>query len=140
MPWDIPGHHDNLPLTVPTWVSQDDALQKVEFRPLARDSLESHIRRGKLAPLYTTQNDGLCSSINSICEVLAQDPRASNTNCSNKRGSKETTINSDVYRFVFCSVEVLFRVSATAVVVEDITELDLYSVPHVDGIPVLLDR
>ncbi|KAL3797497.1 hypothetical protein HJC23_009861 [Cyclotella cryptica] len=140
VPWDIPGHHDNLPLTVPAWVSQDDALQKVEFTSLARDSLETHIRSGKLDPLYTFQNDGLFSSIDSICEVLAQDPRASNTNSSNKRGTKETTTNSDVYRFVFCSVEVLFRVSATGVVVEDITELDLNNVPHVDGIPVLLDR
>ena len=134
VPWDLPG-----PLSVPSWVSADDALQTVNFSPLAKGSLERHIQNGKLAPLYTSKNDGLEASIQSISEVLAQDPRATNTNSSNKRGSKETTSKSIAYIIVFCSVEIHFRVANDGVYVDDITELDLTNVPHVDGIPILLD-
>lgn len=140
VPWDMPGHHDKVPLSVPSWVSQDDALQAVNFTALARESLQKHIRNGKLASLYTTKNDGLETSINSITEVLAQDPRATNTNSSNKRGSKDGTAKNDTYSIVFCMVEIHFRVSSEGVIVEDITELDLEGVEHVDGIPILIDR
>jgi tRNA-Thr(GGU) m(6)t(6)A37 methyltransferase TsaA len=140
VPWDLPGHHDNVPLSVPTWVSADDALSTVNFTPLSRESIKTHIRNGKLAPLYTTRNDGLEACINSISQILGQDPRATNTNSTNKRGSKEATANSDIYRIVFCSVEILFRVSTNGVLVEDVVELDLQNVLHVDGIPILQDR
>jgi hypothetical protein len=140
VPWDIPGHHDNVPLSVPSWVSQDDALRKVEFSQLARRSLQECLDKGKLAPLYTSTNDGLEMSMKSIAEVLAQDPRATNTNSSNKRGSQENATNTDAYLIVFCSIELHFKVSTDGVLVEDITEFDFTNVPHVDGIPVLLDR
>ncbi|KAL3803098.1 hypothetical protein ACHAWO_010664 [Cyclotella atomus] len=140
VPWDVPGHHDKVPLFVPSWVSQDDALQTVKFTPLAKEALEKHVRNGKLSPLYTSKNDGLKGSINSITEVLAQDPRASNTNSPNKRGSKEGAVKNDVYLIVFCNVEIHFRVSADGVLVEDVTELDLANLEHVDGIPILIDR
>jgi tRNA-Thr(GGU) m(6)t(6)A37 methyltransferase TsaA len=140
VPWDVPGHHDKVPLMVPSWVSQDDALQAVKFTPLAREALEKHVRNGKLSPLYTTKNDGLEGSIKSITEVLAQDPRASNTNSSNKRGSKDETAKNDAYLIVFCNVEIHFRVTTNDVLVEDVTKLDLETLEHVDGIPILIDR
>lgn len=139
MPWDLPGHHDDLPLSVPEWVSQDDALQTVNFTQQARVSLERHICNGRLSPLYTFKNDGLEASIQAITEILAQDPRATNTNNANKRGSKEGEA-SKTYMLVFCSVQIHFRVSNTGVIVEDITEIDLRNVLHVDGIPILIDR
>ena len=140
VPWDVPGHHDETPLSVPSWVSQDDELKVVKLTQLARESLVRHIQNGKLAPLYTSKNDGLEGSIMSINQVLSQDPRATNTNRPNKRGTQKVAAMNDLYEIVFCSIIVHFSVSTDGVLVEDITELDLTNVPHVDGIPILQDR
>lgn len=140
VPWDIPGNHDNIPLSVPDWVSQDDALRTVDFTTKASDSLQRCIRRGKLAPLYTLKNDGMEGAMETIKEVLSQDPRASNTNSVNKRGSIDTAMKKETYKFVFCDVEIEFRVSDTGVKVENVSDLDLEGVQYVDGIPVLLNR
>ena len=75
-----------------------------------------------------------------IKEVLSQDPRASNTNSVNKRGSIDTAMKKETYKFVFCDVEIEFRVSDTGVKVENVSDLDLEGVQYVDGIPVLLNR
>ena len=149
MPWDSPGYHDKIPLTVPTWVSQDDALQTVEFTSLACKSLETHVLNGKLAPLYTYHNNGVRDAMETIREVLAQDPRASNTNGPNKRGTTSsyevsstasTMANKkDTYKFVFCSVEVEFSVCKGGVTVKNVSDLNLKGVQYVDGIPVLLN-
>jgi len=150
VPWDLPGHHDKVPLSVPNWVSQDDELKSVQFSPKARESLEECIRKGKLAPLYTRKNDGMEDASNTIREILAQDPRASNSNGRNKRGSTsggssstpETAYShdNDVYKMIFCAVEVEFRVGSDGVTVENVCgDLDLENVEHVDGIPVILD-
>jgi len=80
--WDIPGHHDNQQLQVPSWVSQEDALQKCEFSSRASSELTQLVARGSLAPLYTEANDGAAGAKLALGEVLAQDPRASS-----KRGS-----------------------------------------------------
>mmetsp|Transcript_19480 Transcript_19480/g.41082 ORF Transcript_19480/g.41082 Transcript_19480/m.41082 type:complete len:389 (-) Transcript_19480:165-1331(-) len=146
VPWDIPGHHDRAPLSVPNWVSQDDELKLVKFSPKAKEGLEQCLQDGnKLAPLYTLENDGLAGATNAICEILAQDPRASNSNGPNKRGSSTSSSgyshSNDIYKMIFCSVEVEFRVSGEGVNVENISSgLDLDSVEHVDGIPILLDN
>mmetsp|Transcript_21708 Transcript_21708/g.43524 ORF Transcript_21708/g.43524 Transcript_21708/m.43524 type:complete len:421 (-) Transcript_21708:88-1350(-) len=146
VPWDIPGHHDKVPLAVPTWVSQDDALQTVEFTTIARESLAKQVKDGKLAPLYTTKNGGTEGAIETIREVLAQDPRASNSNGPNKRGSKiimtssgaEADERSDSYKFLFCDVQVEFLVSNNGVEVLNVKKIDFDSDQYVDGIPVLL--
>ncbi|KAL3777153.1 hypothetical protein ACHAWO_006588 [Cyclotella atomus] len=74
VPWDVPGHHDKVPLSVPSWVSQDDALQTVKFTPLAKEALEKHVRNGKLSPLYTSKNDGLKGSINTTEQFYTASP------------------------------------------------------------------
>lgn len=148
VPWDIPGMYDNLPLEVPTWVSQDDELESVKFSPKAEESLEVCLQNGKLAPLYTVDNNGFEGATQSICEILAQDPRASNSNGPNKRGSSSSLTSSftayshknDTYKMLFCSVEVLFRVGGEGVIVENVTAMDLKGVQHVDGIPILLEN
>lgn len=70
-PWDVPGHHDGAKLIVPSWVSQDDELESVEFTPLAREQLMKLVHEGKLAPIYS-KKDGLDDAIKTIQEVLAQ--------------------------------------------------------------------
>ena len=139
VPWDVPGHHDKLPLSVPTWVSQEDELKSVKFSSRAKESLEGCIREEKLAPLYTCENSGIDDAMETICEILAQDPRASNSNGPNKRGSTSTSKDDDMYKMLFCSVEVEFRVTRDGVTVENVCDLDLKSVQHVDGIPILME-
>eukprot|EP00584_Thalassiosira_punctigera_P019406 CAMPEP_0172553596 /NCGR_PEP_ID=MMETSP1067-20121228/51297_1 /TAXON_ID=265564 ORGANISM="Thalassiosira punctigera, Strain Tpunct2005C2" /NCGR_SAMPLE_ID=MMETSP1067 /ASSEMBLY_ACC=CAM_ASM_000444 /LENGTH=397 /DNA_ID=CAMNT_0013341809 /DNA_START=272 /DNA_END=1465 /DNA_ORIENTATION=- len=144
VPWDVPGHHDEVPLSVPNWVSQDDELKSVMFSPKAERSLEECVRDGKLAPLYTRENDGVEGAANAIQEILAQDPRASNSNGPNRRGSSLSSSyvhNNDVYKMLFCSTEVEFRVGTDGVVmVENVRgDFDLENVECVDGIPIILD-
>ena len=95
VPWDIPGYYTDknvsisgcsvsdkdVPsaLKVPSWVSQDDTLQSVQFTTLAKESLIQCIQNHKLAPLYTMKNDGINGAIETMCQILAQDPRASNS-------------------------------------------------------------
>ncbi|KAL7553727.1 hypothetical protein ACHAWF_017044 [Thalassiosira exigua] len=141
VPWDVPGYHDKVSLTVPDWVRQDDELESVRFSSKAEEALERCIREGKLAPLYTMQNDGLDGATETIREILAQDPRASNSNGPNKRGSTSAySHKNDIYKLVFCSVEVEFRVNDMGVTVENVSVLDLSGVRHVDGIPILSER
>ena len=155
VPWDVPGYYDiknmngdsdmSSSLKVPSWVSQDDALKSVQFTPQAQEQLMKCIQYNKLKPLYTIDNDGVQGATNTICEILAQDPRASNSNGLNKRASKKS---SGTYKMIFCSVEIEFRVidsegedgsSEGMVIVENINDdLDLDSVEKVDGIPILL--
>ena len=132
VPWDEPGHHDGGKLVVPSWVSQDDELKSVEFSTAARDQMTQLVKDGKLAPVYS-KKDGLDDAIKTIQEILAQDPRASNTN-SNKRGSESAT---KVYSILFASVEVQFRVGIDQLVVENVIDADLEMAEIVDGIPVL---
>jgi tRNA-Thr(GGU) m(6)t(6)A37 methyltransferase TsaA len=133
VPWDQPGHHDGSKLVVPSWVSQDDELKSVEFTTVAREQMTNLVKDGKLGPVYSKQN-GLDDAIKTIQEVLAQDPRASNTN-TNKRGSESA---NNVYSILFASVEVQFRVGSNdGVVVENVIDVDLARAEIVDGIPVL---
>ncbi len=137
VPWDIPGgrQHDTIPLlVVPDYVSrEDDTIDTVQFTSKAQQSLEVCVNNGKLSPLYTTENNGLEEAKNTICQILAQDPRASNSNGPNKRGSTttmstsssstsagaaatittkttSTTSLSTHYKMLFCSVEIEFQV------------------------------
>ena len=133
VPWDIPGFHDANSLSVPRWVSQDDALKKVVVTPVARSALENLVRGKTLAPLYTLKNDGVDGAEQTLKEILAQDPRAANTRGS-KRGSHD-----DPYRIVFCSAVVEFVVDQNGVTVVDVKpgENDIAGAVHVDGIPLL---
>eukprot|EP00978_Attheya_sp_CCMP212_P043946 scaffold295601_cov55-Attheya_sp.AAC.1 len=116
VPWDIPGYHYNsseqepqtIPkaLRVPSWVGQDDALQRVEFSQSAFQSLESCVKDGLLQPLYTLENDGIAAAQNTLQEILAQDPRAST-----QRGTTNTTTRQETYKVLFCQVEIQFIVT-----------------------------
>lgn len=151
VPWDVPGHYDDKALSVPKWVSCDDELESVIFDPVALDALATCVHDGKLAPLYTANNDGIVGATETIREILAQDPRASNSNNSNKRGTSSSSSgrrhdNIESYKMLFCSVEVEFRVDkvnggcrdgvVTVMNIRHYTDLDV--VKRVDGIPVLL--
>ena len=165
VPWDIPGQYDKVPLVVPKYVSQEeDVIDNVEFTIEALQSLERCVWNGKLSPLYTTENSGLEEAKKTIGQILAQDPRASNSNGPNKRGSTSATAaaatataiaraSSTCYKMLFCSVEIEFQVRSNnnndtkndgvgggvVVTVENVNdELDLTRVEYVDGIPILL--
>jgi hypothetical protein len=165
-PWDVPGRYDEGTLTttttattslrVPDWVDRDDVLESVVFDDAASASLSACLTRGKLGPLYTIENDGFAGATEAIRQVLAQDPRSSNTNRANGRGrrSSSSSLSSssggappDVnYRMLFCKVEVEFRVhgdrdggTGSLVTVTNVRDdFDLDGVERVDGIPVLL--
>ena len=120
-------------MKVPTWVSQDDALSSVSFTTESKESLDVLLQQGKLSPLYKTTTDG---AMETICEVLAQDPR-----CLKKRGTTDVV---DPYKMVFCSIEVEFIVTAlknststkaTEVSVIKISQLNLNDATYIDGIP-----
>ena len=131
-PWDEPGHFDGEKLIVPAWVTQDDELKSVEFTSAAREQMVKLVKDGKLAPVYS-KKDGPNDAIKTIQEILAQDPRASNTN-TNKRGSESA---NKMYSILFASIEVQFRVSNDGVIVEGVLDADLSNAEIVDGIPVL---
>jgi len=134
VPWDIPGHHDTQPLHVPTWVSQEDALSSVSFTSEAAASLGRLLQYGKLAPLYKSEADG---AIETICEILAQDPR-----CLKKRGTVDNN-TVDPYQMVFCSIQLEFVVKAptstvtkpSEVTVINVIEFDFKGTTLVDGLP-----
>ena len=147
VPWDVPGRFDvdEDKLKVPSWVSDDDELKSVRFTTRAAEGLEACVRGGKTEPFYGARDDdgdGIAGAESAIREVLAQDPRASNSNGRNRRGSRGDGGDDGTYRMLFCSTEVEFRVDGDgAVVVESVRSdgLDLDSVERVDGIPILLD-
>jgi len=143
VPWDMPGYHDKVLLSVPNWVSKDDELKSVEFSSRARKGLEKCIRdENALAPFYTCGNDGITNATNAIREILAQDPRASNSNRGNKRGSSSAHMReNDTYKILFGLAEIEFQVGCDGVVVENVRSgLDLNRAEYVDGIPVLLEK
>ena len=114
-------------------MSQDDALSSVSFTTESKESLDVLLQQGKLSPLYKTTTDG---AMETICEVLAQDPR-----CLKKRGTTDVV---DPYKMVFCSIEVEFIVTAlknststkaTEVSVIKISQLNLNDATYIDGIP-----
>ena len=136
VPWDVPGYRRNNDarenengggseeedaLVVPDWVEKDDELSGgVHFEHAASMSLVEFVRRGDLAPLYTIENDGARGAMEAISQVLAQDPRSSNSNRADRRGTSSSSSSSQSsssssrslgsYKMIFCRVEVEFRV------------------------------
>jgi tRNA-Thr(GGU) m(6)t(6)A37 methyltransferase TsaA len=104
VPWDLPGRFDGLPLIVPDWVAEDDALSLVSFSAKAESDLKAVLSGKLMAPLYTVSNNGFEGAIQTIKQVLAQDPRASR-----KRGTS-TAATEASYVIVFCQTQIEFRV------------------------------
>ena len=134
VPWDVPGYRRNNnarenengggseeedALVVPDWVEKDDELSGgVHFERAAYMSLVEFVKKGNLAPLYTAENDGARGATEAISQVLAQDPRSSNSNRADRRGTSSSSSSSQSspssssgsYKMIFCRVEVEFRV------------------------------
>jgi tRNA (adenine37-N6)-methyltransferase len=129
VPWDIPGHFDGVPLQVPLWVSQDDTLREVRFTESASRDLQEMITQNRLAPLYAENNEGFLGAKETIEQVLAQDPRASN-----KRGG--LTHNEDpAYNIIFVCTQVEFRVKRFGIEIVHIRPIAFCESSFVDGIP-----
>eukprot|EP00546_Thalassionema_frauenfeldii_P016195 CAMPEP_0178902998 /NCGR_PEP_ID=MMETSP0786-20121207/4916_1 /TAXON_ID=186022 /ORGANISM="Thalassionema frauenfeldii, Strain CCMP 1798" /LENGTH=297 /DNA_ID=CAMNT_0020574327 /DNA_START=105 /DNA_END=998 /DNA_ORIENTATION=+ len=131
VPWDSPEEFDGVTLKVPTWVEQDDTLSEVIFTSRADADMRRLISQKKLAPLYTEKNGGYKSAIQTVKQVLSQDPRASH-----KRG---TTMSKDAlaYSMIFCQTKVDFIVVEKKVKVMQLNAVDLSRKDFVDGIPLL---
>jgi tRNA (Thr-GGU) A37 N-methylase len=129
VPWDIPGRFDGVNLKIPDWVGSDDALSAVSFSSEAEEDLKRAISRKLLAPLYTTKNQGFEGAVQTLKQVLAQDPRASH-----QRG-KSTETKDPAYKIVFCQTQVEFRVAGGNVEVTKIDGADFDDKVFVDGIP-----
>jgi tRNA-Thr(GGU) m(6)t(6)A37 methyltransferase TsaA len=127
VPWDIPGHFDDEPLSVPKWVSQDDALSNVSFTTDAESELEFLIKRKMLSPLYAF--DELDIAKLAMKEILAQDPRAAK-----KRGKIDNS--SDPYSLSFGKIQIQFVVvDHGKVEVVKVSEMKLNNATFVDGVP-----
>jgi tRNA (adenine37-N6)-methyltransferase len=152
VPWDIPGfdslidasHHHTTSshLRVPDWVDQKDVIQTVQFTPQAEASLQDLLADGRLAPLYTVDNDGARAAKATLKEILAQDPRSSHKGLKvNQRG---TTISNGAanscYSIVFCQTQVEFEVLPLGVQVQKVSAVDFADDAFVEGIPLISEH
>ena len=83
-------------------------MLKVEFTEKAKQMVGAFYQNNDLAPLYSNKDPtALQAAIQTLTEILAQDPRSSHKGVSkNQRGS----VSSDTFRLLFCRVEVEFLV------------------------------
>lgn len=138
VPWDVPAAGS---LSVPAWVSQADALAKVRWTDEAEQSLLALVAAGRLAPLYTTLNNGVDAARKTLNEILAQDPRSSHKGLkANARGS--TAAGQQAYNLVFGQTQIFFRVVGIQgiVQVEALKQIDFDPDNFVDGVPLLMAR
>jgi len=131
VPWDFPGKFDASVLRVPNWVRQDDSVSNVVFTTKAESDMRRMISQNLLAPLYTSKNDGYEGALQTLKQVLAQDPRASR-----ERG-KTMLADSPAYKIIFCEIQVNFRVNKEEVNVFQVEQAHFRDEDFVDGIPLL---
>ena len=157
VPWDIPGYDHNSDnnntttmmeaMRVPDWVDQKDVLETVQFTEPARVALRQMVEEGRLAPLYTSGNDGIEAAQATLTEVLAQDPRSSHKGLKvNQRGSnsansrEENKTNNQLYSLVFGKVMVEFQVASWGVQVVNVVAVDFDEDAYVEGIPLISEQ
>ena len=135
VPWDIPGFPAvQVPLTVPSWVEQDDVIPTVRFAEHAWNGLREAVQHGRLAPLYTSDNDGLVGAEQTLREILAQDPRSTHKGVTvNKRGS----CSDQAYTLIFGATQVSFWCAHDAVTITDVRGIVFDESQYVDGVPLI---
>mmetsp|Transcript_18210 Transcript_18210/g.22303 ORF Transcript_18210/g.22303 Transcript_18210/m.22303 type:complete len:364 (-) Transcript_18210:183-1274(-) len=133
VPWDIPGHFDGNVISVPDWVSQEDAMSAISFSAEAEADLEKLVLAKWLSPLYTEDESGCNQAKEAIKEILAQDPRAVK-----RRGKVDN--RSEPYKIYFGSVQLEFvAIEEGNVDVVKISPITLTDAMYVDGIPLSID-
>jgi len=161
VPWDVPGNFDSSNgkngsnitgpvFQVPDWVDQRDSIESVQFTESAQSSLRELVEEeNRLAPLYTTENDGLAAAQATLKEILAQDPRSSHKGLKvNRRGTSsapDTSKNDNgsdkkMYSLVFGKLQVEFQVLSSGVQVEGIFPVDFDEDAYVEGIPLISEQ
>jgi tRNA-Thr(GGU) m(6)t(6)A37 methyltransferase TsaA len=135
VPWDIPGFPAfRVPLTVPTWVEQDDVIPCVRFEIRALEGLRDAVHQGRLAPLYTNTNRGFEAAQQTLLEILAQDPRSSHKGVTgNGRGSS----SEQAYKLIFCETQVSFVCERQEVKVTEVQVIEFDKSQYVDGVPLI---
>ncbi|GKY91750.1 hypothetical protein MPSEU_000146700 [Mayamaea pseudoterrestris] len=139
VPWDVPPLQA---FRVPDWVKQDDGIANVEFTNSAKDELEELVKQQRLSPLYTIGNDGFSGAVETLTQVLAQDPRSSHRGLkTNARGTTATTLSpSDAtYSLIFGHTKVEFRVSSKGAQVMHVSAVDFDESAHDNGVPLMSD-
>lgn len=148
--WDLPGYlgpqgqqqvensGTAIPsvLKTPTWVHQDDALTLVVFEESALDALHTLVQSGRLAPLYTVENDGYAAARDTLDQILAQDPRSSHKGLKDNARGTRSAVDSP-YSLVFGKILVKFVVDTEKVTVVSIEAIDFDSNAYVDGVPLI---
>ena len=133
VPWDVPGHFDKQLLSVPDWVSQEDAHSIVIFTEIAEERIKYLIGNGKLSPHYVSPTDDAEDAKKAIQEILCQDPRAAK-----KRGKLD---DKDPYKIIFGSTQLEFIVpNKGEVQVVGASAIDLKNALHSDGVPLVMDN
>lgn len=116
--WDIPPvvDYDSTKLRLPVWVeNKDDVLPNVVFTDDATAIMEDFFQFDYLSPLYPSNDpSAFDAAIQTLKEVLAQDPRSSHKGVSkNQRGS----LSSEEYRLLFGRLEIEFIVNESGATV-----------------------
>lgn len=131
VPWDQPRE----PLRVPDWVDQEDSLQDIMWGEDTLSSLEQVLKDGRLAPLYTTSNDGLEGARQTLQELLLTDPRSSHKGLkSNQRGSNS---GNETYNLIFGQARVDFCVEDGVARVVRVQAIEFTPNSYIEGIPVI---
>lgn len=145
-------------LKVPVWVTAaDDEIATVSFHETARSQLQVCVEQNCLAPLYTTENDGLVAAQETIEQIIAQDPRSSHKGLKiHQRGSvgvgaagvtaaaSSTTSTESLdeshccYNILFCATQVSFVVTDAGATVVTVIPMQFDDSQYVDGVPIMM--
>lgn len=151
VPWDFPGYCQGHPvpspsvLRVPKWVEQADSIAVVNFSEKAEQELQQLVQDGRLGPLYNVDDDGFSAALQTLKEILAQDPRSSHKGLKlNQRGSTTAGVHpsriTTSYKLIFGQCQVEFVVTERAVEVLNVTAANFDPETYVDGIPLLSEQ
>jgi tRNA-Thr(GGU) m(6)t(6)A37 methyltransferase TsaA len=136
VPWDVPAN--NSLFKAPEWVTQEDVIATVTFSSDAQESLKQLVNDGKLSPIYTKANDGFQGALDTLSQVLAQDPRSSHRGLKNNaRGTVDDDATSSSYKLIFGQTQVEFTVSDRGAEVINVAGVEFDPSAFVDGIPLI---
>ena len=138
VPWDVPGSKEvHIPtLRVPHWVIEDDTIATIQFSVPALTQLKKVVSAGHLKPLYHDGNDGFEGALQTLRQILAQDPRSSHRGVTKSvRGQANT---GTPYHIVLGLAQVTFSVRENMVLVEAVHPVHFDPECYSDGIPLVL--
>ena len=156
VPWDVPGYYQqqrtlkttpqSLPFPssldndfkVPFWVEQDDEIATVSVSDDFIEQVSAMVQAGRLYPLYTIDNDGVDAAVQTLRQVVAQDPRSvTKRKVINQVKTKTGSADNDAYHLIFGQCQVDFVVSDDGALLLSMTPIDFDLAAFVDGVPLV---